>query len=540
MSRQEKRVGRHGEFRGDFTRDTFNADNQYSRVFLQQGRVSIDADWNEFQAINAHYQRMFATAVIGPHAAPWSCPNDFKLRLLDTNEYELHRGHYFVNGLLCVNDRKNIKGDLADLLDCESHDLKLGTYVFYLDVWESHITYIDDGRIREQALGGADTATRAKINWKVCCKQIKEPINISSFLLFDGEGIPTGLKQNGFLKLIREDMKPGNGRMWARGKPARKDSDLCSSDSGVGYRGKENQLYRVEICCSDDEAITFKWSRENSSVIFPVRDIANDQITLEHLGRDICTCLKVNDWVEVISADQNCYREECVLYQVVNIDEENYTVTLDHNVVGDFDDAYLAAAHLRRWDHSGGDEKGISLAEAVGEWYELEDGIEIRFLRSLSDRPADNASEKDRLEERAGRDAMEDSDSDVIKPVREGREFTYQPGDYWLIPARSASNSIEWPTKGGKPKPLPAHGVVHHYAPLRLLHTEGDDASFDIDTRRVISQNWQSVPQGNSTPGLPSRGRSNTDSSPGGTTDTAATRKKRATKKTKKKAGKKR
>jgi len=79
MSRLENRVGRPGEFRGDFTRDTFDAAKQYSRVFMQQGRVSIDADWNEQISISNHYQRMFTSAVIGPHAAPWNCPSDFML-----------------------------------------------------------------------------------------------------------------------------------------------------------------------------------------------------------------------------------------------------------------------------------------------------------------------------------------------------------------------------------------------------------------------------------------------------------------------------
>ena len=36
-----------GEYRGDFTRDTFNPLKHFSRVLMQQGRVQLDADWNE-------------------------------------------------------------------------------------------------------------------------------------------------------------------------------------------------------------------------------------------------------------------------------------------------------------------------------------------------------------------------------------------------------------------------------------------------------------------------------------------------------------
>jgi hypothetical protein len=538
MSRQDNRVGKPGEFRGDFTRDTFNAQDQYSRVFMQQGRVSIDADWNEQISIINHYQRMLTTAVIVPHAAPWNCPNDFHLALTDDRQYRVNGGYYYVNGLMCMNSRR-YEGDLQELLKCEEGDLEFGSFIFYLDVWESHATYIDDDGIREQALGGTDTATRAQINWKIRAKQVGEYEEIKSILLVDESNNATGIDQVGFLRLIREDVKPGNGFMAARGKSARKDSDLCASDSSVGYRGKENQLYRVEICRSDEEMVTFKWSRENSAVMFPIRDISNDTVTLEHLGRDICTCLKVNDWVEVISGDEDCHCDNCVLHQVVSIDAESYTVTLNHNVVGDFDDTALENAYLRRWDQDRGDEYGIPLAEAAEDWYELEDGVEIRFGVAVSDMRPEKISEKAGFDELALIGEREGSENDLIKPLLKKLHFGFQPGDYWLIPARSASNSIEWPTRGEKPRPLPPHGVVHHYAPLRLLIRDDGEEKLNLDTRRVISQNWQPVRERRLVEVSPGRRDSETGTPPGKAAKPAVTRKKKVGKKVKKKTGKK-
>jgi hypothetical protein len=540
MSRQDNRVGKPGEFRGDFTRDTFHAEDQYSRVFMQQGRVSIDADWNEQVSITNHYQRMLTTAMIGPHAAPWNCHTHFHLALTDDRQYRVNGGYYYVNGLMCLNKR-TYEGDLADILKCDDHDLELGSFIFYLDVWESHVTYIDDDGIREQALGGADTATRAKINWKIRAKQIGEFDEIKPFLYFDETGQATGIDQDGFLRLIREDAKPGNAFMVAQGKSARKDSDLCSSDPNVGYRGKENQLYRVEICRSDEEMVTFKWSRENSAVMFPIREISNETVTLEHLGRDICTCLKVNDWVEVITGDEDCHCDKCVLHQVVSIDAEKYTVTLNHNVVGDFDDTALANAYLRRWDHGDGDENGIPVTEAAEDWYELEDGVEIQFGVALSILPQREISEKVREEELADMREREKPGHDSVKPLLKELYLGFQPGDYWLIPARSASNSIEWPTReDGKPSPLPPHGVVHHYAPLRLLLRDDGEEKMNFDTRRVISQNWQPVRQFSLVDVSLGKDDSNDGSLPGGAAKPAATRKKAIAKKVKKKTTKKR
>ena len=37
--------------KGDFSRITFDPKKHYSRVLMQQGRVQLDADWNEQAAI---------------------------------------------------------------------------------------------------------------------------------------------------------------------------------------------------------------------------------------------------------------------------------------------------------------------------------------------------------------------------------------------------------------------------------------------------------------------------------------------------------
>ena len=55
---------------GDFTRDTFDPGKHYSRVLMQQGRVQLDADWNEQASILLHYMRALGRDLFGPHAGP--------------------------------------------------------------------------------------------------------------------------------------------------------------------------------------------------------------------------------------------------------------------------------------------------------------------------------------------------------------------------------------------------------------------------------------------------------------------------------------
>ena len=56
--------------KADFTRDTFNPLKHFSRVLMQQGRVQLDADWNEQTAILLHYLRSLGADLIGPHGGP--------------------------------------------------------------------------------------------------------------------------------------------------------------------------------------------------------------------------------------------------------------------------------------------------------------------------------------------------------------------------------------------------------------------------------------------------------------------------------------
>jgi hypothetical protein len=499
VSKQDHRIGRPGEFRGDFTRDTFNPARHYSRVFLQQGRVSIDADFNEQVSILHHYQRLFATAVIGPHAAPWGCPHDFDVQV-DDEKYALNTGSYFVNGLLCVNEQARKGQPLNKLIGDDCDDLDDGVYLIYLDAWESHVNWIEDLRIREQALGGADTATRARIEWRIQALCIE----LEAFERWQSqveENAADGSSQYDhalFLQLIRARVKPGTGTMRALtglGQP--KAPDLCRSDDSAGYRGRENQLYRVEICRpgTADEA-TFKWSRDNSSVVFPIRKLGGATVSLHELCRGHCSDLEVNDWVEIAGGDEGGPCSGCRLYRIAEVDVDKARVTLSEEP--DLpDETSVEALYVLRWDQVDGDEAGIRVSEATDKPYELEDGIEIQFGG------ADDASTAtgDGTETDPGESVFVDENGNLVTNA----ETRYQSGDYWLIPARSASNSIEWPTEDGEARWLPPHGVFHHYAPLRILMRDDNEWSEQLDLRRVITKNWESAADAVAAGGAPDR-----------------------------------
>ena len=91
-------------------------------------------------------------------------------KLLRGNGFFIGQGRYYVDGLLCENETPMAYAGQQDYpLHHEAGQVRnlAGRYLVYLDVWERHISATEDPSIADVALGGADTATRAKIVWQV-------------------------------------------------------------------------------------------------------------------------------------------------------------------------------------------------------------------------------------------------------------------------------------------------------------------------------------------------------------------------------------
>jgi Family of unknown function (DUF6519) len=457
-----------GEFRGDFSRDTYDPFRHFSRVLMQQGRVQLDADWNEQVSIFWHYLRGLARHIGSEHWGPLSNGvRGFKIaQNAGKDDLEIGPGAYYVMGTLCENrDRELLYSQqygypFPDSIAIEDIQGGIG-YLAYLDVWERHLTYVEDDYVREVALGGPDTASRAKIVWQVKLKEIRDMTNVD----FKND-------YRFFLKELGESRKPGSGLLRARAKKGEDQSDPCLVAPESSYRGAENQLYRVEIHQGGRAGeATFKWSRENGAAVFPVREIAGSLITLEHLGRDSRFGLNPDDWVEIVDDHYALKGKALPLLQVEGIDHENMAVTLKTTPALDVDGIEDRHPYLRRWDHTAdADDWAVRVVESNGEenedWMLLEDGVQVQF-------PGTGEA--------------------AVPPM-------YNTGDYWIIPARTATGDVQWPQEeqnagdGPLPGRLSPHGVIHYYAPLAIVAV---DANGDIspippngDMRRKLKKLW--------------------------------------------------
>ncbi len=431
--------------KGNFSRDTYHREHHFSRVLMQQGRALVDADWNEQTSSILHYLRTLAADLIGPHGGPGdgfkvTCDPDLK------NDFVIGRGHYYVEGILCENDSApggnnaptyNEQPDYPLAKDLDEARLKSGrSYLVYLDVWERHLTHLEAEHIREVALGGPDTATRARIVWQV--RATEEPSE--------------ALGNASCTDLLRTVVDERPRSLQARARVAAPSDDPCIIPPEARYRGAENQLYRVEIHRGGEGGgsagdAAFTWSRDNGSIVFGLRALQGSTATLDSLGADDHNGLKEGDWVEVVDDISVLRFAPHPLLKVDAVDRVRFEVRLA--VPPDvklpvFNESSATHPLLRRWDQ-GSD----VLAVQEGKWIDLEDGVQIFF-----------------------------------EPDGE-----YQTGDYWLIPARTATGDVLWPTSssthnGTEPQTLPPHGIAHHYAPLARISLDASGVvTCDADCR---------------------------------------------------------
>jgi hypothetical protein len=427
--------------KGDFTRQTFDRSKHYSSVRMQQGRVQMDADWNEQRDIDAHHDTTANRDLMGSSGAPLHDAGFF-IQPLGGNLL-IGAGRYYVDGILCENDADVLYSPGADASYAAQPDFPgtalpppegPGLYLAYLDVWQRHITALEDPALREVALGGPDTATRTKTIWQVKLVWVDD-LGGSLHCLSQPEAWRTAIA-------------PSDGKMQARAQPAETEPDLCIVPAEAGYRRLENQLYRVEIHqCGALGQASFKWSRDNGAVVAAWLDQDGNDLTVSGFGRDKTLDFAAGQWVELTDDSCELNAEPSTLVRLTQA--EGQVLTIDPaTATGPVAWAnFPSNPKVRRWDMPNGQIQ-VAIPAANDGWIRLEDGVEVRF--------------------QAG---------------------SFAKGDYWLIPARTLTGDIEWPRDTSvPPQPLPQlpQGIQHHFSRLALLEFDAVNWTLISDCRTLF------------------------------------------------------
>jgi Family of unknown function (DUF6519) len=420
---------------GDYTRLTFDPLKDRAMLLEQQGRVHLDANFNEAVEIASRRLRVETRDVVGPAVYPAILPDSFKLKHPAGGQWTIGRGRMYVDGLLAenhgagqreyepvwdepqgVDDTPVGKQPYVGTLE----DPQIGggeNELAYLDVWLRELTSVEDPSMLEPALG-VDTATRVQTAWQVRRLELAD------------DGMDCGSDWDGFGPW-QDIVRRSDARLSSAAAQPPDPADPCAVAPTGGYRGLENRLYRVEIHKPGPVGeATMKWSRDNGAIASRITALtggAQPVVTVERLGRDEVLRFGAGALVELLDEGLELDRKPGVMARVLETDQTQSTVTLTAPLSGAIDLA--RNPRLRRWDQQIGlDADGVIPITASPQTIALEDGIEVT--------------------------------------VRiDGQGATAHVADWWVFAARAASASIE------ELDEAPPRGVRHHFARLAVIHS---------------------------------------------------------------------
>src|ERR1051326_498707 len=430
---------------GDYSRIGFDPAKSFVGVLMQQGRVQLDADWNEQVEISERRFRVQAIDIMGQCAVPNETPDGFEIRRTPEGHFTIGKGRIYVDGLMAENrgnGRQEFEATLAELYGngpipyLEDKDggqpyyptagplPDQSPFLFYVDVWQREVTYLEEPNLVEKAVG-VDTTARLQTVW-----QVKTLV---------GEGIEqnTTAADLKTTKAWQALIRPSRGRLSTR---------------NGRYRGHENRLYRVEIHGVPSQGQpTFKWSRDNAAIATAVTSIDGTILEVARTSWDFVRRFNRGDWIEI--TDDRCEFSGTPgpMRKIKTVDESARTIEIEKELEAnafelDPQKRVDPRRHtrIRRWDHRGGvkDHGGNVLADlddenstgviplpSPGVPVELEDGVQVVF--------------------------------DILG------EGNFLVGDYWVFAVRTDEGYVE---------PLdhaPPRGIHHHYGGLALFKVGG-------------------------------------------------------------------
>ena len=492
--------------RGDFARLTFDPKKHYTGVLHQQGRVWLEADWNEdvYNRQNLLQQEM--ADIIGACGTPES-GTAFKISestpSINSLDFNIGCGHYYVDGILCQLEGDVTYGTQPDFPDAPLiSPPKAGEELrglVYLEVWQRFITHLEDEALREIALGGPDTAARIKT-----VAQVKFlPFTDSTQELTcttASKSIPSSTGKGTLSTIPPEDSQP---------------EDLCRIPDPATYTGRENRLYRVEIHNGGDvldstsgSAFRQKLAQDAdagaTTLTLQMRLTDGQTGTLRQLNRGRVTLIDDDGSTETVEAIVN---DDYMTLTLINGLSQSFTTAKNTIVIGNVarfkwsrDNASFAvsvkpvsddrktltlsslgrdqATMLHQLDLVEISDDASELGPACGHLTYLDsdpdlDQLIVTLAEALPDTFKLDPSEDRHLTLRrwdgqGWANAKFDATATPDMNLEDGIHIQFGgsnllPGDYWQFAARSIDGSVE--NLDG----APPTGIKRHYCPLAIV-----------------------------------------------------------------------
>jgi hypothetical protein len=299
----------------DKARVSYDPKQQYRSVVMQQGRVTLEADWNESGQITNEEIRREALDVVGPCGTP---DNGYQVATGSNYDLSIGEGTMYVGGMrACLPNTISYSSQpdwlnydsLSDPLDHSDDALywvqpgapapvqlsggqqgtgtsKAGSAptneFVYLYLREQEVSAVEDPNLAEIALGGPDTAARTRLVQHIVRVGSTGPDCASGMSAAEAQWASQGVTLDGTsMRLQSEDNLLVSFSDLGQSTP-------CQPQAQGGYLDPDNQLIRVQISGIDPLTgnPSFVWGFDNASFLYRISVTNATTMTLQSIPAD--------------------------------------------------------------------------------------------------------------------------------------------------------------------------------------------------------------------------------------------------------------
>ncbi|HEX3437633.1 MAG TPA: DUF6519 domain-containing protein [Pseudacidobacterium sp.] len=264
----------------DRARVSYDPKQQYRSVVMQQGRVTLEADWNEAQQITGEETRNEALDFVGPCGTP---DDGYSIVLTQspTNppyDFYVQPGTMYVGGIRASlldpvqysnqPDWQDYGPEDPDWVSLSSLAQAPPTDEFvYLYLREQEVSAVEDPDLKDIALGGPDTAQRTRILQRIARVRCSGTDCVSGLDAAEAQWTTEGLVFDA------DTMRLTSWSTLSVGPSSQLPVQTpCQPQAQGGYVDPDNQLIRVQI--SGIDPITgnpkFLWGFDDASFLYRI------------------------------------------------------------------------------------------------------------------------------------------------------------------------------------------------------------------------------------------------------------------------------
>ncbi len=271
---------------------------------MQQGRVTVEADWNEAQLIASEETRLEALDFVGPAGTP---DNGYAISLVPSSfDFNIGAGIMYVGGMRAwlpqgLEYSQQAQNDWMDWSNDASwvpipDAAPTSNEYIYLFLREQEVSAVEDSDLKDVALGGPDTAQRTRL--------VQHVVRLNT----TGTDCPSALAAaqttwagEGFT-LDPDNSVASFAQLQVGFVPPSTPPTSCDPTAQSGYLGADNQLIRVQVSDAKASPQCLLWGYDDASFLYGITVTSATSVKLQSAPVDAEHIPQSGQVVEILMA----------------------------------------------------------------------------------------------------------------------------------------------------------------------------------------------------------------------------------------------